>query len=173
MTSDGPQEKSPGPLSRLPWKAPSPAPRQEGAGKRLVRFVTHLPRYALRVPIWIYRYSLSAFMGRQCRYLPTCSQYADEAIAWHGAWPGLFMATARICRCNPWGGHGYDPVPQCLPAQARWYMPWRYGIWRMPRQEHADEMTRCEGEGADIACPQDRTDVSRPAGRDGEIRAWR
>lgn len=89
-----------------------------------------LPRLLLRLPILLYRYTLSSFMGRQCRYLPTCSDYADTAIARHGAWPGLFMATARLCRCHPWGGHGYDPVPEATPAQARWYLPWRYGRWR-------------------------------------------
>lgn len=102
---------------------------------RALALVSRLPRLALRVPILIYRYTLSSFMGRQCRYLPTCSAYADEAISRHGAWPGLFMATARICRCHPWGGYGYDPVPQCLPVQGRWYAPWRYGLWRMPPAE--------------------------------------
>ena len=122
-----------GRASGLPGFGVSPA----GAGassplSRTLHLVSRLPRLALRVPILIYRYTLSSFMGRQCRYLPTCSAYADEAISRHGAWPGLFMTTARICRCHPWGGYGYDPVPQCLPVQGRWYAPWRYGLWRMP-----------------------------------------
>ncbi|MDD3370587.1 MAG: membrane protein insertion efficiency factor YidD [Alphaproteobacteria bacterium] len=65
----------------------------------------------LRALIWIYRHSLSAFMGRQCRFLPTCSAYADEAIRVHGAIRGGWLALKRISRCHPWGGHGYDPVP--------------------------------------------------------------
>ncbi|MFG1293676.1 membrane protein insertion efficiency factor YidD [Xanthobacter versatilis] len=95
--------------------------------------IGRLPRHALRLPILFYRYTLSSFMGRQCRYLPTCSEYAEEAVMRHGALAGSVMATARICRCNPWGGHGYDPVPSCLPAEARWYRFWRYGVWRMPK----------------------------------------
>ncbi|MDI4657501.1 membrane protein insertion efficiency factor YidD [Xanthobacter autotrophicus] len=97
-------------------------------------FLGRLPRHALRVPILIYRYTLSSFMGRQCRYLPTCSDYAEEAVMRHGALAGSVMATARICRCHPWGGHGYDPVPRCLPAEGRWYRFWRYGVWRMPKE---------------------------------------
>lgn len=46
-----------------------------------------------------------------CRYTPTCSQYAVEAISTHGALKGGMLALRRICRCHPWGGSGYDPVP--------------------------------------------------------------
>ncbi|MFG1407692.1 membrane protein insertion efficiency factor YidD [Xanthobacter sp. VTT E-85239] len=97
--------------------------------------VARLPRLILRAPILFYRYTLSSFMGRQCRYLPTCSEYADEAISRHGAWAGGWMGAARLCRCHPWGGSGFDPVPQCLPADARWHRPWRYGVWRQPPDE--------------------------------------
>lgn len=86
--------------------------------------------WALRGLIALYRYTLSAFIGRTCRYAPTCSEYADAAIARFGAWAGSWMALARVTRCHPWGGHGYDPVPARLPRAARWYMPWRYGDWR-------------------------------------------
>ena len=95
--------------------------------------MSRLPRLALRVLILSYRYTLSSIMGRQCRYLPTCSEYAEEAVMRHGAYAGAVMAAARICRCHPFGGHGYDPVPQCLPEGARWYRPWRYGVWRMAK----------------------------------------
>ena len=46
-----------------------------------------------------------------CRYVPSCSTYAREALAAHGAVRGTYYATRRLCRCHPWGGHGYDPVP--------------------------------------------------------------
>lgn len=100
-------------------------------GGRALTVLRQAPRLALRAPILLYRYTLSSFMGRQCRYLPTCSEYADAAIARHGAWAGAWMATARLCRCHPWGGHGYDPAPEAPPPAGRWYAPWRYGIWRM------------------------------------------
>ena len=80
-----------------------------------------------------YRYSLSMFMGRQCRYLPTCSEFAEQAIDRHGAWAGAWMAGGRICRCHPWGGSGYEAVPVELPRDGRWYMPWRYS--RTPLKE--------------------------------------
>ncbi len=64
-----------------------------------------------RLLIWIYRHSLSFFIGRQCRFEPSCSAYADEAIKIHGAWRGALLALKRISRCHPWGGQGYDPVP--------------------------------------------------------------
>jgi putative membrane protein insertion efficiency factor len=65
----------------------------------------------VRLPILAYRYSLSSVMGRQCRFLPTCSEYADEAIARHGVLRGGGLAVKRLCRCHPWGSSGFDPVP--------------------------------------------------------------
>ena len=85
---------------------------------------------ALRALVAIYRYSFSLFLGRTCRYLPSCSEYADEALARHGAWAGSWLALARFSRCHPWGSHGFDPVPRRLPEAASWYKPWRYGRWR-------------------------------------------
>ncbi len=66
-----------------------------------------------------YQLSLLGLLGRQCRYLPTCSDYAAEAVRRHGVWPGGWMAAARLCRCQPCGGWGYDPVPlRCEPVPA-------------------------------------------------------
>lgn len=64
----------------------------------------------LRFLIYLYRHSLSYFLGRQCRFVPTCSEYADEALRVHGALKGSWLALKRISRCHPWGGEGYDPV---------------------------------------------------------------
>ncbi|MCC3244736.1 membrane protein insertion efficiency factor YidD [Methylocystis sp. WRRC1] len=67
-----------------------------------------------------------------CRYAPTCSEYADEAIARHGLWAGGWMGFARICRCRPGAGEGFDPVPEELRADASALTPWRYARWRGP-----------------------------------------
>ena len=53
-----------------------------------------------------------------CRYFPTCSAYGLEALETHGAVRGSWLALRRICRCNPWGGHGYDPVPEARSRPA-------------------------------------------------------
>lgn len=57
--------------------------------------------------------ALAAFFGPTggCRFTPTCSAYAVEAVRTHGAVAGSWLATKRVCRCNPWGGCGHDPVP--------------------------------------------------------------
>jgi putative membrane protein insertion efficiency factor len=88
------------------------------------------PRLAGHYLISFYRVTLSSVLGRECRYLPTCSSYADEAVQKYGLWAGSWMATARLCRCHPLGGAGYDPVPKAAPEGATWRRPWRYGVWR-------------------------------------------
>ncbi len=92
-----------------------------------------LARGAARGLIRGYQLTFSGLIGRQCRYLPTCSAYADEAIARHGVWAGAWMGAARICRCHPLGASGYDPPPQRPPPGASWVRPWAYGDWRGPR----------------------------------------
>ena len=98
---------------------------REGGGHR-----QSVGALAARGLIRFYQLTLSALFGRTCRHLPTCSEYADEAIARFGLWPGFWMALARFWRCRPFGSHGYDPIPESLPADIRWYTPWRYGQWR-------------------------------------------
>ncbi|HEY8567263.1 MAG TPA: membrane protein insertion efficiency factor YidD [Beijerinckiaceae bacterium] len=88
------------------------------------------PRRLARLAIRGYQLTLSGFVGRQCRHLPTCSAYTDEAIARYGLWAGGWMGLARICRCGPFGTAGLDFVPAALPAQGAWYKPWAYGRWR-------------------------------------------
>ncbi|MFO0357948.1 MAG: membrane protein insertion efficiency factor YidD [Sphingobacteriaceae bacterium] len=58
-----------------------------------------------------YQAAISPLLPNSCRYTPTCSQYAIEAINKYGAIKGSWMGLKRILRCHPWGGHGYDPVP--------------------------------------------------------------
>ena len=67
--------------------------------------------FLLLLPIYFYRNCISPFTPPSCRFTPTCSQYAIEAIKRHGPIKGLYLAVRRILRCHPWGGSGYDPVP--------------------------------------------------------------
>ncbi|MCH8862893.1 MAG: membrane protein insertion efficiency factor YidD [Proteobacteria bacterium] len=65
----------------------------------------------LALPVKAYRAVLSPLLRPSCRYYPTCSDYALQALARHGALKGLWLALRRFCRCHPWGGSGLDPVP--------------------------------------------------------------
>jgi len=60
----------------------------------------------------VYQYTLGAFLPNACRYQPTCSNYALEALRLWGPFKGSWLALKRISRCHPWGGHGHDPVPK-------------------------------------------------------------
>lgn len=74
--------------------------------------------HILALPVRAYRLILSPWVGHSCRYQPTCSAYALDALETHGAIRGSWLAMRRIARCHPLGGSGYDPVPP-LRAQAR------------------------------------------------------
>ena len=67
--------------------------------------------WLLILPIRLYQLCISPLLPASCRFTPTCSQYAIEAIRRHGPLRGLWLAMRRILRCHPWGGSGYDPVP--------------------------------------------------------------
>jgi putative membrane protein insertion efficiency factor len=72
----------------------------------------HLLRRLLRGLVRAYQLLISPVLPPRCRYLPTCSDYALEAIELHGAAAGVWLALRRVLRCHPWGGSGYDPVPR-------------------------------------------------------------
>jgi len=61
--------------------------------------------------IRFYQYAISPYLGRRCRYFPSCSEYTAEAVQKHGAIKGGWLGAKRICRCHPWHAGGYDPVP--------------------------------------------------------------
>jgi putative membrane protein insertion efficiency factor len=65
----------------------------------------------ITLPIRFYRLFISPLIPSRCRYTPTCSEYALEALHIHGPFRGLWLSIKRIGRCHPWGSHGYDPVP--------------------------------------------------------------
>lgn len=65
----------------------------------------------LQAPVHFYRYVISPWLGPNCRYQPTCSAYALEALERHGPLKGGWLALCRLSRCHPLGGHGFDPVP--------------------------------------------------------------
>lgn len=67
--------------------------------------------YPFVLLIKIYQYTLSPLLPDACRYSPTCSQYGIEALQKHGLIKGLWLTIKRFLSCNPWGGHGHDPVP--------------------------------------------------------------
>lgn len=67
--------------------------------------------WLLSVPVWFYRGAISPMLPKSCRFTPTCSQYALEALKKHGPIKGLWLTVKRISRCHPWGGSGFDPVP--------------------------------------------------------------
>ena len=79
--------------------------------KKVLNFIIKLPANILILLIKIYQYTLSPFIGRNCRYTPTCSNYGIEAIRKYGAIKGGWLTIKRVVSCNPWGGSGYDPVP--------------------------------------------------------------
>ena len=81
-----------------------------------VEAVLLVAKRVAQAPIYAYRYAISPFIGPVCRYQPTCSAYALEAIERHGAVKGMWLAARRLARCHPvtWlgGGAGFDPVPE-------------------------------------------------------------
>lgn len=66
----------------------------------------------LRRMVRIYRYLISPLLGPSCRFFPSCSEFAEEALVRHGALRGSWLTACRLCRCGPWHPGGFDPVPE-------------------------------------------------------------
>lgn len=98
-----------------------------------------LTKLTAKLPIQVYRWSLKPFVGWHCRHMPTCSEYAIDAIDKNGAWKGSWLTVSRLCRCQPWGTSGYDPVPD-ISQEHHCLAPWRYGRWRTTSQQKGDAL---------------------------------
>lgn len=79
--------------------------------KALYKVLCKAIQWIFLLLIALYQSCISPLTPAACRYTPTCSQYAKEAITKHGPFKGGWLSLKRILRCNPWGGSGYDPVP--------------------------------------------------------------
>ncbi len=80
----------------------------------MIRFVVQLPALILRMAIRLYQIFIAPVLGPRCRFHPSCSHYAAEALTRHGAVAGSWLALRRILRCHPWNDGGFDPVPDTL-----------------------------------------------------------
>ena len=67
--------------------------------------------FPLLILIRGYQLIISPLLGSNCRFMPTCSEYAMESLRSHGLIKGIYLTIKRIGKCHPWGGHGYDPIP--------------------------------------------------------------
>jgi hypothetical protein len=76
-----------------------------------MKILLQIVSYPFILLIKFYQYVISPAIGPKCRYTPTCSQYAIEALKKYGLFKGGWLAAKRIASCHPWGGHGHDPVP--------------------------------------------------------------
>jgi len=76
-----------------------------------------LMRFLFIIPIRLYRYFISPLLGPSCRFYPSCSNYAEDAIKQHGVIRGSWLALKRLAKCHPWHEGGIDPVPPQPPTQ--------------------------------------------------------
>lgn len=86
----------------------------------MVNALSRLLAWPLLALVGLYRLTISPWLGNNCRFEPTCSVYALEALRKHGAFRGSWLALRRIGRCHPWGGSGYDPVPRDPDAMEKY-----------------------------------------------------
>ncbi len=86
---------------------------------RLLDQIQQLPKFFILFLINCYRYAISPLLGSHCRFYPSCSRYAYDAIAMHGIVKGSYLALRRLLRCHPWSTGGIDPVPECGHSKHR------------------------------------------------------
>ena len=86
-------------------------PHKRKAMKDILQWLSKATGFLLLMPIRFYQHCISPYTPPSCRFQPTCSEYARQAIIKHGPIKGLWLAIKRLLRCHPWGGSGYDPVP--------------------------------------------------------------
>jgi hypothetical protein len=79
--------------------------------KQLINTILKGVGWIFLLPVYFYKYCISPFTPASCRHVPSCSEYAAQAIKIHGPFKGIVLAAKRISKCHPWGTHGYDPVP--------------------------------------------------------------
>jgi putative membrane protein insertion efficiency factor len=80
--------------------------------------IQQIPEYCLRTLIRGYQFTLSPFIGNQCRFHPTCSHYALDALAQHGVMRGVWLTVRRLLRCHPFNPGGFDPVPEATASSS-------------------------------------------------------
>lgn len=85
----------------------------------MLKIIKNVLTWILLLPVYFYRAVISPLMPPSCRYTPTCSQYTIEALKKHGPFKGFYLSAKRIISCNPWGGSGYDPVPDPKPKKRK------------------------------------------------------
>jgi uncharacterized protein len=78
---------------------------------RFIKFIRNGLIWLAIIPIKIYQFTISPLLPTSCRHVPSCSQYAIEALRTHGILKGTWLGLGRMLRCHPWGTHGFDPVP--------------------------------------------------------------
>jgi putative membrane protein insertion efficiency factor len=83
----------------------------KSVASRIGRYLRKSLVSLLLLPVYVYRYALSPMLPPSCRFIPTCSEYAIEALRKHGVLRGSWLTMRRLLRCRPGGGSGYDPVP--------------------------------------------------------------
>lgn len=79
--------------------------------KQIGKMIMKVLGWILLLPVYFYKYAISPLTPASCRHIPSCSEYAVQAIKTHGPIKGIWLATKRISKCHPWGTEGYDPVP--------------------------------------------------------------